>query len=129
MTHPYTHRSNRKLAYKMGLNRRSNITKLKRRFIPDPRSSPLCMFLGINHTDYIKSITSFSTKPGLGLHACMAKRNGMKYTDIQQHTFPNGRCRHFDTPNRFRGSNKLIARYHSPAAPFSQLRSPGTNGI
>ena len=80
--------------------------------------APLCMFLDINHTDYIKSITSFSTKPGLGLHACMAKRNGMKYTDIQQHTF-----RHFDTPNRFRGSNKLIARYRSPAAPFSQLRS------
>ena len=35
--------------------------------------APLCMFLDINHTDYIKSITSFSTKPGLGLHACMAK--------------------------------------------------------
>mgnify|MGYP002798146908 FL=1 len=52
--------------------------------------APLCMFLDINHTDHIKSITSFSTKPGLGLHACMAKRNGMKYTDIQQHTFRMG---------------------------------------
>lgn len=52
--------------------------------------APLCMFLDINHTDHIKSITSFSTKPGLGLHACMAKRNGMKYTDIQQPTFRMG---------------------------------------
>lgn len=52
--------------------------------------APLCMFLDINHTDHIKSITSFSTKPGLGLHACMAKRKGLKYTDIQQHTFRMG---------------------------------------
>ena len=42
---------------------------------------------------------------------------------VEAAEIPNGRCRHFDTPNRFRGSNKLIARYHSPAAPFSQLRS------
>ena len=79
--------------------------------------APLCMFLDINHTDHIKSITSFSTKPGLGLHA---------WNEIYRHTtthIPNGRCRHFNTPNRFRGSNKLIARYHSPTSPLSQLRS------
>ena len=82
--------------------------------------APLCMFLDINHTDHIKSITSFSTKPGLGLHACMAKRKGLKYTDIQQHIFRMGDV---VTSILQTDSGAQINLLHAPAAPFSQLRS------
>lgn len=46
--------------------------------------APLCLFLGINRTDRIKSITSFSTAPGVGLRACIARRKGIGSNEVEQ---------------------------------------------
>lgn len=51
--------------------------------------APLCLFLGINRTDHIKSITSFATTPGLGLRSCIARRKGINPDQINR-TFEMG---------------------------------------
>lgn len=51
--------------------------------------APLCMFLGVNRTDHIKTIASFSTAPGVGLRACIARRKGAD-CDEAHRTFEMG---------------------------------------